>query len=281
MSNEWFYTSPKDEIFTVLCGNHKSQMKLQGRGKLYLPSRCKGYSTHSTLYAISTITRNNSQEDVLPLAPVDLDCCLTLPEKEQLNEISLNRPLTNILSSVEDLKVASIKIDEIQELINEEEKKRFERFSLSLTTWCSVTITIVIFIICIGCSCCCCKCCRRIGFWMWDRWTPRECLRHSKEHCCIVNNFSADRISYTEVPSIEPLKSPPGSPKSAHSLPVSFKTYNVSKQLDPEPTRRRSLKLFESLEMDDLKAKPKLRERKGERLRLERYVPIFFPQGEV
>jgi hypothetical protein len=66
MSNELLYTSPKDEIFTVLCGNDKTQMKLQGRGKLYLPPRCKGYSTHSTLYAISTIVRNNSQDDVTP-----------------------------------------------------------------------------------------------------------------------------------------------------------------------------------------------------------------------
>jgi hypothetical protein len=34
MSNEWLYTSPKEEIFTVLCGNEKTQMKLQGCGKL-------------------------------------------------------------------------------------------------------------------------------------------------------------------------------------------------------------------------------------------------------
>jgi len=84
MSNKWLYTAPKDEIFIVLCGNEKSQMKLQGRGKLHLPPRCKGHSTQSTLYAISTIIRNNSQDDVLPLAPVDLDCCLTFQEKELL-----------------------------------------------------------------------------------------------------------------------------------------------------------------------------------------------------
>jgi hypothetical protein len=63
------------------------------------------------LYAISTIVSNSSQEDVLPLASVDLDCCLSLQEKEQLSEIPLNKPLTNILSSVEDLKIASVKID--------------------------------------------------------------------------------------------------------------------------------------------------------------------------
>jgi hypothetical protein len=81
MNNEWLYTSPKEEIFTVLCGNEKFQLKLQGCSKLHLPPRCKGYSTHTTLYAISTIVRNNSQEDVLSLAPIELDCCLSLQEK--------------------------------------------------------------------------------------------------------------------------------------------------------------------------------------------------------
>jgi hypothetical protein len=140
MSNNWLYTAPKDEIFTVLCGNKESQMKRQGRSKLLLPPRFKGYSTHSTLYAISTIVRNNYQDDVLPFAPVDLDSCLTSQEKEQLSEISLDKPLTNILSSVEDLKIASVKIDKIQEMIHEE-KKKFEHFSLSLTTRGSVMMT--------------------------------------------------------------------------------------------------------------------------------------------
>ena len=57
-------------------------MKLRGRGKLHSPPRCKGYSTHSTLYAISTIVNNNSKDDVLPLAPVDLDCRLSEQERE-------------------------------------------------------------------------------------------------------------------------------------------------------------------------------------------------------
>jgi hypothetical protein len=46
-----------------------------------------------------------------PLAPTDIDCCLTSYEKEQLHDIPLQKPLTNILSSVEDLKLASVKIN--------------------------------------------------------------------------------------------------------------------------------------------------------------------------
>jgi hypothetical protein len=72
---------------------------------------------------------NNSQEDILPLAPVDIGCCLTTYEREQLREIPLQKPL-NILSSVEHFKIASRKIDEIQELINAEQAKQHEYFKI-------------------------------------------------------------------------------------------------------------------------------------------------------
>ena len=61
---------------------------------------------------------------MLPVAPVEIDCCLTKYEKEQLREIPLQKPLTNILSSVEDLKLARFKIDELQGMIDKEQRKR-------------------------------------------------------------------------------------------------------------------------------------------------------------
>jgi hypothetical protein len=128
LSNEWLYGAPKTEVFTVLCGSMKFHLTLQDCEKLYLPPRCKGYSTHSTLYALTTLVRNNSQEDVLPLASVDLDCCLSEYEKEQLHELPLQKPLTNILSSVKDLSLASIKISEVQGLIEKEQAKKSEHF---------------------------------------------------------------------------------------------------------------------------------------------------------
>ena len=59
---------------------------------------------------------------MLPTASVDTDCCLTQAEREQLHEIPLQKTLTDVLSSVEDLKIASVNIGEIQELINAEHK---------------------------------------------------------------------------------------------------------------------------------------------------------------
>jgi hypothetical protein len=89
LSNLWIFTASATELFTILCGIEKVQLTLQNHGKWYLPPRCKGYSTHNILYALSTLVHNNSQEDVLPLAAVDIDCCLTKDKKEQLHEIPL------------------------------------------------------------------------------------------------------------------------------------------------------------------------------------------------
>jgi hypothetical protein len=80
---------------------------------------------------------------VLQVASIDIDCCLTEFEKEQLHGIPLQKPLTNILSSVEELNIASVKINESQDLINKEKPKRFDHFKILSTTWGSVLLTIV------------------------------------------------------------------------------------------------------------------------------------------
>jgi hypothetical protein len=64
----------------------------------------------------------------------------------------MQKPLTNILSSVEDLRIASVKIDEIQDLINTEKEKQYEHFKILTTTWVTVVITIVLFITYLCCA---------------------------------------------------------------------------------------------------------------------------------
>jgi len=50
--------------------------------------------------------------------------------REKFDEIHFQKPLAYILSSVEDLKRASVKTDGIQESINTERAKRFEHFNI-------------------------------------------------------------------------------------------------------------------------------------------------------
>jgi hypothetical protein len=195
MGNEWLFIAPSNEIFTVLCGSAKYQLALQNHGKLYLLPRCKGYSTCSNLYALCTIIQNNSKEDILLLAWVDLECCLTEVERDQLQNFPLQEPLTNILSSLDELNMAGVKISEVQELIDKliNKTKKFEHFKTLTSTWGGILLIFIIFVICICCSCCCCKCCRQCGFWLWDKWTPKECIRHTKERCCLITNINADK----------------------------------------------------------------------------------------
>jgi hypothetical protein len=258
LSSEWLYVTPNVEIFTVLCGSDKFQITLENRGRLSLPPRCKGYSTHTTLYALSTLTYNNSKEDVLPLFSNDVDCCLTGYEEDQLHEIPLQKPLTNILSSVEDLNLASFKINDIQNLIDKEQAKRFEHFEILSTTWGTVILTIGLLIICICCSCCC-KCCRQCTFWLWDKWTPKECIRYTKERYCIITNINAECVLYSEIP-----QTPPSTPLSIRSLPLLAKEPQPPLSKMPEPRKLAAIKLNENWEWLAILKNTKSKERKGE-----------------
>jgi hypothetical protein len=205
--------------------------------------------------------QNNSNEDILPMASVDLDCCLTEVEQEQLKQIPLQKPLTNILSSVDELNIAGVKISEVQELIEKEKAKKVEYFKLLTSTWGSILLTIVTFIVCICCSCCCCKCCRQCGFWLWEKWTPKECLRQTKERCCVITNINADRVSYHEVP-----QTAPSTPISVRSLPLPIQEpqHSISRYREGNTRRRSPARLSESWELAELKPS-RVKERKGER----------------
>jgi hypothetical protein len=145
------------------------------------------------------------------MVSLDLDCCLTEHEQEQLNEFPLQKPLANILSSVEDLKVASVKIKEIQDLINQEQTRKFEHLTILSSTWGSVVLTAAIATIILCCSCCCCR---------WDKWTPKECIRHTRERFCVITSTNADRVTYQELP---PTLAP--APLSSHSLPITSQEF--------------------------------------------------------
>jgi hypothetical protein len=158
---------------------------------------------------------------------------------------------------MDDWNLAGVKISEVQDLIDKEQNRRFEHFKLLSTTWGSTVLTISLLAVGICCSCCCCKCCQQCAFWFRDKWTPKECLRHTKEKC-VTTNINADRLSDHEV-----LPSPPSTPVSTRSLPLPIKE-------PPHPryrkvnTRRSAVKVSGSMELVEFR-NPKTKERKGER----------------
>jgi hypothetical protein len=162
MSNEWIFIAPRIETFTVLCPQKTVSLKLQNTGKLHLGSECKGYSPYVTLYAMS-IRKFNMSGDYIPVAPIYFDCCFEDLKEINLEQLLLQLPLENIISSVDDLRVAIVKVDEIQDMIKGQELKHSQNLYMIATSWGSVIGSICMFILCMCCSCCCCKCCRTVG----------------------------------------------------------------------------------------------------------------------
>jgi hypothetical protein len=72
MSKEWLFVTPHAETFTVLCAQETTTLKLQNKGKITLKDGCKGYSSHVTLNAISTIETNNTI-DYVPSANINFE----------------------------------------------------------------------------------------------------------------------------------------------------------------------------------------------------------------
>jgi hypothetical protein len=198
VSNQWLFVTPRTETFTVLCPQDTTTLKLQGEGKMTLKNGCKGYSSYVTLYAVST-TVVNVTNDYVPSAPVNFDDCFEELKSEEFKSLPLNTPLVNVMSSIDDLRVTSVKADEIQQLIKEQEFKLNQNLYNMATSWGSVFGILCFLLMCFVCSCCCCRCCRNCAFWIWDKCNPKDCWQHTKERCCIrINNYNCPDVAYSK-----------------------------------------------------------------------------------
>jgi hypothetical protein len=112
----------------------------------------------------------------------------------------------------------------------------------------------------ICCSCCFCKCCRECAFWVWDKLTPKDCVSHTKERCCVITNINAERVTHHEVP-----QTPPLTPVYSHSLPLAIKEPSQSRLRDSTSRRRSPSRLTESWELVEFQKNPRMKERKGKR----------------
>ena len=132
------------------------------------------------------------------------------------------------------------------------------------------------FITCLGRACCCRTFCRQCAFWIWDKWTSKECIRHTRERCCIINNFNGARVQYNEIPQTRPVTL-----GLSHSLPVSFQESQQVRSGDPpEPRRRLSSRVNESWELKEFQQKPKeMKEEEKEKILIQG-IQTFSKRGE-
>jgi hypothetical protein len=184
MCNQWLYVAPKPEKLSALCNENVRQIDLRGRGRLTLQPGCKAYTSYVTLYAMSTTVKNISN-DFLPTIPMNFDCCVIFGKTKEFSQVPLPIPLSNVLSSADDLRMASHKVSEVERMIQEQEARDYSQYYKHIATWSGVMSVIIFFIVSCCCCCCCCKWYRALWFKVWDRWTPKQCWKETTERLCI------------------------------------------------------------------------------------------------
>jgi hypothetical protein len=169
-------------------------------------------------------------------------------EKEKFKELPLQTPLVNI-SSLDDLRLASIKVDDVQNLIQEQELKHDETFYKIATSWGTTLGVISLIAIRICCSCCCCKCCQDCVFWFWNKISPRECWRETQDKCSVsIYNYNGSRVEYQKT-NISPAISIKSLPEIGNVITESpkrtpNKTFKVDDETGCISKRLRSKKMF-------------------------------------
>jgi hypothetical protein len=231
LSNQWLFVTPNPEKLSVICDVTK-QVEIKQKGKLTLQQQRKDFTTYVTLYTVSTNIVNVSQ-DFVHTIPLDFDCCLTFERSKEFEDIPLSVPLSNILAaSADDLRLASHKVDEVEQTIKEQEMKDYLQWYKHVTSGRAV----VSFIVFIVLSCCCCKNCRSCWFKIRDKWTPKTCWKETSERLCINITNVQDKqphviINITNVqgklPTFHYSKTAHSSPPPTRSL-TSSPSYSAS-----------------------------------------------------
>jgi hypothetical protein len=119
VDNGWLYVAPRPDVFTVLCSKQEpSDIEVVGTGKLILHSACKAYGTRVLIQAKTIMTSNSTEKDIIPPLSLDYDCCTFEKVNAKLKNIQLDLPLKNIVNRLEDLRLASHKVEEVDKLIS-------------------------------------------------------------------------------------------------------------------------------------------------------------------
>ena len=161
--NEWLYVAPNPDVLTVLCSKHEpTDVKLLGTGKFQLTPMCKAYGNRILIQSHSTLVTNRTSKDIIPPISLEYDCCESVDKTSKLNELHLQIPLQSVTSSLDDLRIASHKVEDVENLIREQDwkiKHSMTDSHLSFLSYVGMATTSLTLIFL--CCCCCSKCCRK------------------------------------------------------------------------------------------------------------------------
>jgi hypothetical protein len=104
---------------------------VSGIGKLGINVNCKGFgrSAHFQTHSILNTDILGYESDFLSKVNLQYDCCEYLNGKVNISSISLNVSFKHCVSHLDDLKIASYRISDVENMIKEQEWKRLHTFS--------------------------------------------------------------------------------------------------------------------------------------------------------
>ncbi|XP_046997922.1 uncharacterized protein LOC124613273 [Schistocerca americana] len=129
-SNEWLYVAPKEEGLTVLCGKEPPKdLLMKGVGKISFYSKYKGYGTMVFIQTDRVIHSNVTKKDIIPQINLEFDCCVVNEEKKNVSMLTLDLPLEQVVTQLNDLKVAGKRLDDVQRMAErQEEELKYSRY---------------------------------------------------------------------------------------------------------------------------------------------------------
>ena len=116
--NEWLFVTRTSGVLTVLCSKHEPMdVKLLGTGKLQLNPMCNAYGNRILIQSHATIVSNCRNNVIIPPMSLEYDCCGGIDKNFKLNELRLHIPLRSVASSLDVMKIASHKVEDVEKLI--------------------------------------------------------------------------------------------------------------------------------------------------------------------
>ena len=132
--NEWLYVAPRPDKVTILCSKQEpTDTETEGMGKLRLHSNCKVYGARVLIQAQTVVSFNNSEKDTIPPLFLDYACCDFAGKDVKLKDSHLELTLKNAVNRLEDLRLASHKVDEVNKHIDVTSNVSFLRGSNTVT----------------------------------------------------------------------------------------------------------------------------------------------------
>jgi hypothetical protein len=131
-NNEWIYFVPNSESITVLCvDKHPVDVIVSGIGNLAIGADCKGFGKSALFqpHSITNMATEGFRSDFLSKVHLEYDCCEELNVKLNISTIHLNTSYKHTVSHLDDLKIASRRVSEVENMIKEQEWKRLHTAS--------------------------------------------------------------------------------------------------------------------------------------------------------